>query len=170
MKLALLALLLFASIGCFAQGLIVVGTGNVDTIQFQSYQAVNPDPSGMPLTVAQIGIEYHVMDMDSSPVPIDLKIFFPLTSLTPAGKRNVDNCVRWFNKVQTAELRLDINHQPGFWDGSKSPWPYLQITFVKDTQQIYTTDLNGNPVWLWDGKDFECWEVMDGRAPYFPNL
>jgi hypothetical protein len=95
-----------------------------------------------------------------------MKIFFPLM---PDDARHVNNCIRWFNKVQAQELKLNFNGQPGFWDGLKSPWPYLQITFKDGTQQIHTHDLNGNDVWLWDGKDVQCWEVMDWHAPYFPN-
>ena len=140
--------------------------GNVDTVKSSTYQVRNPNPAGAPIAVTQIGLEYHVMDMNSDPVPVDLKVFFPLW---PDNARNLANCVRWFNKVQTRELALNVYHLPGYWDSSKSPWPYLQISIAKGAREIYTYDLSGHDVWLFKASDVTCSEVMDWRAPYFVN-
>ena len=157
--------LLLASTVCLAQNVFI---GNEDTIKSGTFQAVNPDPNGTPLAVTSIGVEWHVMDMDQNPVPIDLEIHFLLWA--GGSPRNLNDCVRWFNRVQARELSLDIDHLPRRWDGNASPWPYLAISIAQGAKQIFTHDLNGNPMWLWDAKDVQCWEVMDWRAPYFPNL
>lgn len=168
MKVIVFLFVLFCTFSLYGQGNLLVFTGNVDRIQQVTYQVYNPDPAGAPVTVQQIGVEYHPMYPNGDPEPIDLRILF---SFWPNNTRNLDNCVRWFNFVQHRELAFNINGQPGAWDGSKSPWPYLQITFAPGTKQIHTfTYPDNQEVWLWDSKDVQCWEVMDWRAPYFPNL
>ena len=75
------------------------------------------------------------------------------------------SCIKWFNKVRDRELKLNFNGLPGYWNVNLSPWPYLQVVFTQGTKQIFEHGLDGHPVWLWDGRDVQCWEVMDWRAP-----
>jgi hypothetical protein len=161
-----LVVFLFTSIGCFAQGLVVF-TGNVDRMTFTTFEVINPDPSGIPITIPQIGIEYHFMDMKKGTfVPIDMEIYFPLL---PDSNGNVSNCIKWFNQVRDRELKLNFNGLPGYWNANISPWPYLQVAFTPGTKQIFVHGLDGHPVWLWDGRDVQCSEVMDWHAPYVGN-
>lgn len=147
-------------------GLTLLSTGNVDRLHYSEVQVVNPDPAGAPLTVPIIGVELHFMDMGPGFWPIDLRIYFPLM---PNNARNVENCVEWFTKTQNREVALNINHQPGWWDGTKSPWPYFQVAIKPGTQQIHTWTVDGAEIWLWDANDVQCWLADDNLAPYWQN-